>query len=231
MVYAMQTAFIQHPLIEQEFRSMNIKPMWQTWAIGGGFQIVTNTPIRKVEDFKGLKQAWVGAAARFIAKLGVEPVPLPYAEWYSSTKTGIVEGFGVGIAITPIMHWDEVAKYVIFNIDLVTGAANGNFVNLDAWNALPDEIKKIAEEADREAGQWGLKDQAELERKAIVYINEKMEVIQFPDEERAKFYEIGMVGVEEEWLADLVPLGLLDEGKEIIEWAQAKKAEIEKTME
>ncbi len=166
-----------------------------------------------------------------MSKAGVEAVPLAFPEVYSAAKTGIIEGFGMHTYLGPIFKYAEVSKYHIVDIELVAGAANGNFINLDAWAALPDDIKKIAIDAGKEVGEWGALVKAqEMRDRGFAYAEENTEVIHFPPEERAKLFELGMEGLIEGWIAEMEDKGLGDEARELVKFAEAKKAEIEATI-
>ena len=230
-IFAMQTAFLEHPLIKAELADMNIMHMWMPWTLTGGFNVFENEPMRTAADFKGRVQRWTGDIAKFMSKVGVECVPISFPEIYSAAQTGIISGFGLQTYLAPIYKLAEVTKYHTVDFELVAGMSNGSFLNLDAWNALPPEIQKIALDTGKEAGQWGIKKGQEMRDAGFTYAEENfVEVIKFPPEEREKVFALGMAGLEDEWVAEMESKGLGNQAREIVEWAHKKKAEIEATI-
>ena len=229
-IFAMQIAFQSAPGLDAEFRGMNVKPLWMPFTLAGGFNFCENKPIYTVADLKGRKQRWTGDIATFMSKSGVECVPLTFPDIYSAAQTGVIQGFGIQTYLLPIYKFGEVAKYFTDGVELAAGMSNGVFVNIDAFNALPPEIQKLAEDTGKEAGVQGVKIAADLRDVGVKYASEKMTVIHFPPEERAKLYTLGMAGLEDGWLADMKNRGLGDQAAQLAKWAHDKKAEIEKTV-
>lgn len=112
----------------------------------------SKVPIRRIEDFKGLKfRAPQGMAARLLARLGASVVTLPGSEVYSALDKGVIDGTDWG---TPSMNQRmglyQVARY--FNFPGFHAMPVGDFtVNQKEWDRLPDDIKQILRTAVR---QW-----------------------------------------------------------------------------
>lgn len=119
-------------------------------AIGSGIR--SRTPVRSLADLSGKKVRISGRPAAYVMqKVGATPVMTPPAEIAQALATGQVDAaafntpqidLSVGLA--------EVTKYNIgpgWNIPYASG---GLMINIDAWNTLPPDLKKIIEVAANE---------------------------------------------------------------------------------
>lgn len=115
-----------------------------------GEQFWSKKPLRGVADLKGLKMRAAGVAADMAAILGASVVVVPGGEVYAALERGVIDAceftfptvnYGLGL--------HEVTKYVI----LPTYSGGGSedwFVNMKAWQALPDDLKRIVDVALKE---------------------------------------------------------------------------------
>jgi TRAP-type mannitol/chloroaromatic compound transport system substrate-binding protein len=109
----------------------------------GAEPIMSKVPLRKLEDFKGIKiRTPAGLTSMLFTKLGASPVPLPGGEIYTALDTGVInaaefvtlaENFGAGL--------HEVSKYVLWPSFHGPIAVVNWGVNMDAWKKLPDDLK------------------------------------------------------------------------------------------
>jgi tripartite ATP-independent transporter DctP family solute receptor len=108
-------------------------------------QITTSThPIAKPEDLKGFKLRVPPAPilTSLFTALGAGPTPINFSELYSALQTKIVEGQENPLAIIATTRLYEVQKYCS-----MTGHVwDGYWIlgNRRAWQALPDDLRKIA---------------------------------------------------------------------------------------
>ncbi len=111
--------------------------------------LISKEPINRLEDVRGLKIRGSGAAPDLITNLGAVPVTLAPAEVYIALQTGTIDGVIMpSYTIGTINLWD-VAKGIL---GPPFGQVAGDmYVNLDAYNALPDDLKQVVEEAAEEA--------------------------------------------------------------------------------
>jgi len=109
----------------------------------GAEPIMSKVPLRKLEDFKGIKiRTPAGLTSMLFTKLGASPVPLPGGEIYTALDTGVInaaefvtlaENFGAGL--------HEVSKYVLWPSFHGPIAVVNWGVNMDAWKKLPDDLR------------------------------------------------------------------------------------------
>ncbi len=166
---------------------------------GTGTALWTNTPINTLDDLQGLKIRTYGLMGDHLKLLGAEIVSLPGHEIYTALATGAIDGatFGnVNLAMEAhSLH--EVAKYVM--LPYIQGCYSGCFiVNMDSWNALPDNFKEIFEVACRAAYQ--LECWAEYDRDVAALHTAQTEwgvqTTQLPAEDIDRLTAAGMTALE-----------------------------------
>lgn len=122
-------------------------------GISQGFRVHTNTkrPLEKVADFEGLKMRVPGQnvyleTARI---LGENPQTLDYSEVYQGMKTGVIDGQDNAYSNV----WDykiyEVSKYM--SITNYSTGPDPFIVRLDWYEQLPNDLKKIFDNAAKQA--------------------------------------------------------------------------------
>ena len=160
-------------------------------GISQGFRAHTNSvrPIKTPDDLKGLKMR-VPQQEVYVVNartLGINPQELPYSEVYMALKTGVVDG--QDNAVSNI--WDykvyEVQKYLT-----ITNYAIGPdpfMVNLEWYNSLPDDLKKIFDQTAVEAMRYSDQLNRENEVEYIKKLSEKLETNYVTPEDLEKFRE------------------------------------------
>jgi TRAP-type C4-dicarboxylate transport system substrate-binding protein len=110
----------------------------------------TKTPVKNLDDLKGMKIVCHGLSAKVVGALGGTPVAMPMPERYDALQKGVAEG-----AVNPIealKGWKlgEVIKYTTENFG--SAYSTGFFVvmNKEKWNALPPDVQKVIEAVNAE---------------------------------------------------------------------------------
>lgn len=106
--------------------------------------------VAKPQDLKGMKLRASGTqAAAYIKALGGTAVNMPMGEAFESLERGVIDG--TLAPIEPLKAWKhaEVIKYET-KLPLACVSPNNLFMNLQKWNSLPPDIKKIFDDADAE---------------------------------------------------------------------------------
>ncbi len=103
----------------------------------------TKKEIKSVADLDGLKLYTFPTAGRFLAKFGVVPVNIPYADAEVAVQTGELDGMAwSGITEDYTVGWANVTDYFLTNN--ISGAWIGSwFVNQRQWADLPDHLKQV----------------------------------------------------------------------------------------
>ena len=140
---------------------------WQGWR-----HVITNRPIKTVEDFKGLKLRYPvvdNIKAKFYAALGAKGEPIEFPEVYESLQRGIVDGFECPLYWIYSIRAHEVVKHLTLTFHITY--LNSPIVNRTFWEKklLPAEREVILTTA-WECGVY----QNELQRQKRGEILEKM---------------------------------------------------------
>ncbi len=114
--------------------------------------LFSNKKIEKVDDLVGLKVRSAGVRAEVMKKLGVSVVILPGDEIVPAMERGVIDAMEYGgLYLTYDVGFNDVTKYLYYHPKKSTSPFNIWAVNLDKWNALPDDMKKAVERASRDA--------------------------------------------------------------------------------
>lgn len=117
----------------------------------------TNKKITSIEDFKGVKlrtgvlqNIWV------LKQIGANPTRVPGSEVYMALKLGTIDGAEYGV---PSCDWNmkfqEITDYWMTPAGWhQVGTVSDLMINMEAWNKLPDDLKKIVETAARANMVW-----------------------------------------------------------------------------
>jgi len=173
----------------------------------GGYQIIGNVPIRKLEDLKGVKVRAVSWHAKLMEKLGATAVSIGYRDAYSGLDTGLIDLMMAPAGYVQSYNWTEVSDYWTDDFNIVTQHCGQYYaVNNDAWNALPKDIQDIIIESIPEFTGKQLAVSAEKEAairetiKQLVEEGKMEEYIHFPIEEHMRMKNIAEAEVWPEWI-------------------------------
>jgi len=195
-------------------------------AHGPGFVHTKGTAVKKLEDMKGLKIRSHGTSAKVVKALGGTPVGMPMPETYTSLQKGVVDG-----AVYPLeanKGW-KLAEVVNFATRDFPAAYTTTFfvvMNKEKWNSLPEDVKKIILEINKE---WIPKHGAawdESDKEGLEYCKtKKVEIIDLDEKEGAKWSK-AVKPVLDDYVKNMESKKL--PGKEAVETAQKAFKEAEK---
>jgi TRAP-type mannitol/chloroaromatic compound transport system substrate-binding protein len=145
-------AFFYHKggldMLREAYAKYNAYPVGVTWW--GVESVVAKRPLRDMEAFKGVKfRSPHGMTAEVLTKLGASIVVIPGGEVYSALDKGVVDAADWGtVSMNQRMGFFEIAKYpVLVGHSMPIQEFT---VNLNAWRALPEDVKAIVTTAVRE---------------------------------------------------------------------------------
>lgn len=106
----------------------------------GHENLITKSPVRKLEDMNGRKIAASGASVQFVKALGAAAVTVPPFDRYSAIQTGVVDGTTfTDVAILSLRLY-EVAK---FHTVIGSGSTQlDHCVRKEWFDALPADLKR-----------------------------------------------------------------------------------------
>ena len=108
--------------------------------------------INSLQDMQGLKIRLPGLAGEVMNRIGASAVNMPGSEIFTSLQTGVLDAADwVGPYNDLAFGLHQVADYYYTTSWNEPSAVVEGMINLDAWNALPDDLKRVVEEAARSA--------------------------------------------------------------------------------
>jgi TRAP-type mannitol/chloroaromatic compound transport system substrate-binding protein len=158
--------------------------------------LVVGTPVRKVDDFKGIKiRAPEGLAAEVFKRVGATPVAIPFPEVYTALEKKIVDAAdGSAYSNNDALGFHKIAKYPIFP-GVHSAPVIQFIINKDMWNKL-GEKNQTALEVWYHAAWVDLTRASDIEDRKLVARDKAgqgvkgIEVIDWPQAERDKFRAI-----------------------------------------
>jgi TRAP-type mannitol/chloroaromatic compound transport system substrate-binding protein len=120
--------------------------------VGGGTGVQTagwfTKEVNSLEDLQGLNFRITGFGAQVLSEIGMNAVSVPAGEIFPALQSGTLDGAEwVGPSFDMAFGLHKVANY------MYTPSFSDNYggieygINLDAWNALSDELKLLVEMA------------------------------------------------------------------------------------
>ncbi len=213
-------AVLNHPLIVKEMAERwNIKYFGPTFL--PAYEFMGNKRIASVADMKGVKMRISGLQAKALQAFGAVPTMVTAPEGYEALQRGTIDSFGLPYAYTfGAYKLHEVSKYATEGMAM-NGLLCFEGVSLTAWDKLPYSLKAKLSEAQDLAGAALLKAYKESDEKWIPLFKQKLEVVQFPPEERAKLVA-GANDIWEAWAKQQEEAGR--PGREILNFVKAEVA-------
>jgi len=121
-----------------------------------GFKVMSaNKPLRKPDDFKGLKMRIQSSKVleSQMRALGAIPQVMAFSEVYQALQTGVVDGTENPVSNLYTQKMNEVQKYVTLSDHGYLGYAL--IANKKFWDGLPADIRGILEGAVKDATKYG----------------------------------------------------------------------------
>lgn len=176
----------------------------------------TGKPPRNIEDWKGMRVRALGGLGDAMKLLGAVPTSVSAPEVYTALERGTFQAasFPFTYSFTAYkLH--EVSKWYTLGMQL--GVVHNSVVLSEkAWKALPDEYKKILEDAKPEAYRLQRVAYEEADKKSFpLFDKRKLEAIKVTPEMREKLITTAAQPVWSHWVAEMEKKGL--PGKEALE--------------
>ncbi len=208
--------------LPKEWESVHVLFMHAT---GPNIIYTTKTPVRTLEDLKGIKLRGTGKVADTLKALDAAPVPLDMVDVYEAMRRGVIEGVMGPLEMLKGWKTGEIAKYVTASWRVGSTYTFYVVMNKDKWNSLPADIKKIFDEISMEfknkhAIAWN---EIDLEG-AEFFKQHGGQIIQLSDAE-AKRWENAVEPVVASYKKDLVSKGYKSD--EIESWLSYIRERIE----
>ena len=161
-----------------------------TW-IGMPFYVMSNKPVSKLDDVKGLKLRGIGGIADvLLGELGASVVKIASAETYEGLQRGIVDGaLRNTISLVEFKEY-EVMKYIIS--PPVASPFGAVFIGEGKWNAIPKNLQAVIKEIMVATESEANKYYNTMDKTRLKEVLEKhgMKVTQLGDKDMARLNEV-----------------------------------------
>jgi len=129
--------------MEESYDASGVKLL--TMVQSPSMPLLSTRPINKVEDFEGLMIRTHSATALLVERLGANTIMIPGEEIYTALQLGTAEAMTWGgLSTLYLNNWYEQAKYVLEDPPMIPNFMNDDiYVNMDAWDSLPDDLKQV----------------------------------------------------------------------------------------
>jgi TRAP-type C4-dicarboxylate transport system substrate-binding protein len=110
----------------------------------------TKTPVRTLEDLKGMKIRATGTTARIVSALGAAPVAMPMSDSYDALSRGVAQG--IVCPTESLQGWKlgEVIKYSTQDYGAAYSVSFFVVMNKARWNSLPADVQQAIEQVNAE---------------------------------------------------------------------------------
>jgi TRAP-type C4-dicarboxylate transport system substrate-binding protein len=160
-------------------------------AHGPGIVFTTKTPVRQLDDMKGLVLRSTGIGADIATALGASGYAAAQNEAFELMSKGVIDG-----SLSPrevLQGWKqaEVVNYVTECLEIGYTADMFVVMNKDKWDSLPEDIQKAFTEVSQQWIDYHGKVWTSYDKSAMDYFNtfSGREVITLPDDEVARWVD------------------------------------------
>ncbi len=116
---------------------------------------VSNKPMEKFDDFKGLKYRTVGWWGEILRSVGVAVTSVPGAEVYPGLERGIIDAAEFSTpSVNKVLAFQEVTKYVSGPGMHQPASMFSIGINKKKWDELPPDLQLLLESTARSVTLW-----------------------------------------------------------------------------
>ena len=172
-------------LLDQHYRKLGVKVVAVAISATRGYHIVLRAPVNPAGDLQGRKLRGTPSYHQVFSLLGASAVVLPGGEVYTALEKGVVDGAAWPASGVMAMRWYEVAKYM-----LRPGFGLSHYLmlmNLDAWNRLSDDQRRIlAEQGRRMEDTWFREYDRMVQEEEAALVQRGMQITEMGPAQKAK---------------------------------------------
>ncbi|MEM9472770.1 MAG: TRAP transporter substrate-binding protein, partial [Pseudomonadota bacterium] len=131
-------------------------------------------PLKSIDDLKGKKMRFFGLGAKVMQKLGVDTQLLGAADIYPALERGTIDATEFSMpAIDLNLGFYQIAKHYYFPGWHQQATSFEMMINMDKWNAMNDQQKKIIEVACRANYALGMAEGEYIQGAALAELKSK----------------------------------------------------------
>jgi TRAP-type C4-dicarboxylate transport system substrate-binding protein len=130
------------PAMNEAWAAQNVKFLGASTL--DTYHLLTNFPVRTVEDLRGRKILAPGPSATWLEGTGAVAVDGSLTTYYQQIQTGVADGVITILTGAAPNRLHEVAPYITL-VGLGSQVTGALAINLDTWNRLPPEVRTVLE--------------------------------------------------------------------------------------
>jgi TRAP-type C4-dicarboxylate transport system substrate-binding protein len=177
------------------------------------YGILTNFPVKTVDDIDGHKIAAPGPSANWIKGTGAVAVAANLNTYYNGIKTGVFEGTLTFMTAGAAIKVHEVAPYICM-VNFGAQYAGGLSINADVFESFPPYIQKIFRDVGAEYTKRLARAQTEKAEGAMKSMEKAgAKIVYLSDAERKRWAD-KLPNVPMEWAESMEKKGL--PGKKVL---------------
>lgn len=162
------------------------------------YHLMTNFPVRSVDDLRGRKILAPGPTAAWLEGTGAVAVDGGLTTYYTQIQTGVADGVLTILTGAPPYRIHEVAPYITL-VGIGAQLTGGMAINLRTWDSLPADVQQVLLELGAEYSRGVAAELAERFRRGVDEMQaEGATVYELPLEERRRWLE-GMPNIAGQW--------------------------------
>ncbi|MCB1475166.1 MAG: TRAP transporter substrate-binding protein DctP [Rhodobiaceae bacterium] len=193
-------AYFKNPVVQSEMEKWNAK--FLVSAIMPAYEVMGKGKApEKVEDWKGMKLQAAGGIGAVMRELGATTVTLPSVELFQSMERGVIDGAAQPFTYSFASYQlDTLADWMTTNLALGSPACV-TVMNKDAYAKLPDQYKKLLEDAKWPAYEHQIAKYTETDEKNLKKFKEEgLKEIQIDEDVRNQIIKTAAKKSWDEWV-------------------------------
>jgi len=198
---AVRKAMIKHPAFIKDMDQWNAIP-YKSGLLPQYEFLGKGKPPLKLEDWKGLRVRAGGGVGDAMRVLGAVLTTVPATETFTSMERGTMDAVSLPYTYAQASYQlHTIANWYTNNMSPGTSECAA-VINKDAYAKLPDQYKKLLEEALPQGYTDQIKAYVDIDKVNLPLFKSKMQEILYSDEELKRFREIAGKPVWDKWIAD-----------------------------
>jgi TRAP-type transport system periplasmic protein len=206
--------FVVDTIAEMQQKIPALRQEWERYNqvyLGGAaldtYGILTNFPVKSVDDIKGHKIAAPGPSANWIKGTGAVAVAGDLNTYYNAIKTGVYDGTLTFMTAAAALKLHEVAPYILV-VDFGAQFAGGVSINKDVFEEFSPETQRIFREVGAEYAVRLAKAQTDRLEQSLAAMKKGGATITYlSDVERKRWADV-LPNIPMEWAVTMEEKGL-----------------------
>jgi TRAP-type C4-dicarboxylate transport system substrate-binding protein len=174
--------------MNERFMKHNVRLMTNLVQPSGDFVWTDRHPVKVMEDLNGLIVAANTGIHPFLKLLGAKPLTVGSTDRYDALHRKIVDVINMGASIAVSSRYYEIADGI--TIVNISAGNNCHMMNLEKYNSLPDDLRKLVDNAFLETEKIHLANTEEAQKSdRKVLADAGMEIYVLPEAERERWFK------------------------------------------